>query len=307
MIKNPDRLYHYASIEAFKGIIDSKSLRMTKYDLMNDPQEVEWAKYIIKDSLIAYNCPEEYTEFKDFLLKSLEEYKDLQLYVASFSEEADYLEQWRAYTPNGGVSIGFDFKELNKGFIQEHMPEGEYDKTKGIVKTSKGGITSVRPPGNLYQCKYDTPQARRVIKNELESWFSPNTYAEMFTRLQRGDLKGKSQLGEKFLDWIFHAGLGQSIYNIVGTTKHKAYSGEREWRWININPATENFSQRLDEKNRLYVTGVFHPCDCIKEVWTSPHGDKRTIRCVVEHYKEKYELDFIIHESTIPYRLQNHV
>ncbi len=294
----PKLLYHYAPIEAFKGIIESESMRMTKYDQMNDPLEVEHARNIVISILKKYKCQPEHESFRKYLIKGFDSYKDLNLFISSFSEKSNYLEQWRAYTPNGGVAIGFDFSALDKGFIYEHFPDGNYIQERGIVEYPNGGAVSVRHPANLHKCKYCNSVAIKMVEKDIKSWFGDTSYAKMYDFLAKGGIPG-SELPEN----IFAATLSRSIYNIISITKHSAYKGEKEWRWVNINPKPSQFTKRIDEKNRLYVIGRIHLEECIKEVWMSPHGDKCTIRDVLELYKANKKLSFRIYESKIPYRL----
>lgn len=296
MDEKPKLLYHYTSIEAFKGILEDQCLRMTKYDQMNDSQEVILALEIIKKFLSSYNCAKEYKEFKEFLLKELAQYEKLELYITSFSEKPDDLEQWRAYTQNGGVSIGFEFEVLKKGFIFECLPDGEYDKGNGVVKKGKG-FKSVRNPF-LFQCKYDSSVTRKAIEQQIGNWFNGKTYAGIYQNLRKGKYDKV-----KFMNALFYAALGRSIYNLSIEIKNEVYAGEKEWRWMNINPDSERFIKRLDEKNRVYVKTRIHPEDFIKEVRISPHGKTDVIRRVVDFYKEKYKLPYEIHKSEIPYRL----
>jgi hypothetical protein len=50
----------------------------------------------------------------DRLASVVEQYEKVHLFVSSFTENGDILSQWRGYSSNGGVSLGFVFKDLQK-------------------------------------------------------------------------------------------------------------------------------------------------------------------------------------------------
>lgn len=279
MSRPPKLLYHYTSIDAFKGIIDNKHLRMTKYDQLNDTSEVVLAKNLLIRKIKEYNNPSEYQGFKEYLLDGLKDFKDLNIYITSFSEKGNDLEQWRAYTPNGGIAIGFDFNDLKNGFfIDEHFCD--------------------RWPASLFRCLYIGKSTTEYIRKLIAEWFQPHCYAGMFVASQNNKTEWS-----KFIYALLNSTLSRSIYNLICTIKHDAYSNEIEWRWVNVKSKTANLKKELDGKNRKYVKGRIHPEDCIQQVWISPHGDKETIKRVLEFYKERNNLSFKIHESKIPYRL----
>ena len=118
---NPDILYHYTSIEAFKSIIDSKKMRATRYDQMNDYSEVKLGIDNLFKTIKNYEISPDFSDFKKHLIGIIEKLKSqiLDIYILSFSSVKDSLEQWRAYAQNGGVAIGFDKKMVQKGFLTE--------------------------------------------------------------------------------------------------------------------------------------------------------------------------------------------
>lgn len=292
----PGVLYHYTSIEGFKGIIDKKCMRMTKYDQLNDTSEIILARDLIISIIKEYECDPENMVFKEYLLKALEYFENLNIFITSYSEKANDLEQWRAYAPKGGVAIGFDSNELARGFIDEILPDGEYKKERGVVFTPNGGGQGVRHQANFHKCLYVSGEAEERVKRSVAKWFKSEAYAGLF------NLSTKEQADwTKFATAVCQMTLSKSIYDLVTTIKHNAYKNEAEWRWVN-RPKPESFTKRLDEKNREYVTGGIHPEDCIKEVWISPHGDKDTIKRVLNFYQEVHNLKFSIEESDIPYR-----
>lgn len=128
----PDVLYHYCSMSAFKGIIESKSIWLTDVQRSNDSEEIRW---------IYKNVPEYVNEELEVYGKALdagpketdeERTKRLSETLIStyvtrnglpttdntteafcLSENGDLLSQWRGYADDGrGISIGFSTQLL---------------------------------------------------------------------------------------------------------------------------------------------------------------------------------------------------
>ena len=114
----PETLCYYCSVEAFIGIIQSKTLWMSNGFSMNDFLEVKWADHIIREVLDNHRKDTN----KAFLDKVWQHYEinKFQPYFACFSSKADMLSQWRAYADDGyGFAIGFRSAALD---IKKHLP-----------------------------------------------------------------------------------------------------------------------------------------------------------------------------------------
>ena len=108
-------LYHYTSVEGFKNIIESHSLRLTESNFLNDPQDCKLFEYILKNNIkdnenktaqeIIDSC--KLKKNKDEILKvisncSFEDYidylyKHIKLYVMSFSKDGRWKRRFFAY------------------------------------------------------------------------------------------------------------------------------------------------------------------------------------------------------------------
>ena len=101
-------IYHYTSAEGFRGIVDSGEIWLTNAAFVNDTTEFrlfwEQAVPVLKQE----RRPNEWIK------KHLEDYgpsgNDVY-YIASFSEQEDSLQQYRAY---GSICIGFDPHRMNR-------------------------------------------------------------------------------------------------------------------------------------------------------------------------------------------------
>lgn len=122
-------LYHYTTLEGLKGIVENKSLRLTDYRFLNDPQEIQYCMEKAEEVLSQYDEKNEIiVELKRIILnikKGLFDYvqmgKDAQgniesvrmpnikgfLYILSLTMCADDLALWSMYGRNG-YRIKFD-------------------------------------------------------------------------------------------------------------------------------------------------------------------------------------------------------
>jgi hypothetical protein len=271
---------------------------------------------MIVDFLKAYKCNPEHKKFKKFLIERVPCYHEVDLFITSFSERGNYLEQWRAYTPDGGISIGFCSQELENGFYHEKIPEGN-EIRDGVIKFQNEygtGGKFIREKSKHYKCKYFSNEAlvsketderkeaietKEFVAQSIISWFKQDSLVDTYKRMCNKDAPPI-----RLFNQLFYAMLNKSAFRLLSTIKHSVYRGEEEWRWVKpLAPENKEFCKYLNEKNKVYIKAGIKPEKFIKEVWISPHGDKKTIRRVLEFYKERDNLSFKIHESKIPYRL----
>ena len=129
-------LYHYCSADTLLAIIQSKSIRMSDANMMNDYAEgrygygvfEEAASEILKDEQTQKVFPDFNGEFFD---KVDEVVSGLQLslhpVIASFSKKPDVLSQWFRYADRGrGFALGLDANLLLD--MPATLVEIEYDR-----------------------------------------------------------------------------------------------------------------------------------------------------------------------------------
>ena len=98
--------YHYTNAQGLYGILESKSIWLTDIDHMNDPSELKHGLSFAIDyleSLIQAVQNKYERVFFTVIRTVLTEHISYRymFYVASFSFDADHLNQWRAYADNG--------------------------------------------------------------------------------------------------------------------------------------------------------------------------------------------------------------
>lgn len=295
--QTPSLLYHYTTIDTLIGILETNTVRATNISQMNDHMEFaigsnRFAEWFSQNKTKS----EKLNEIIDYISKILA--KDTSgLYVVSFSERCDYLPQWRAYTSigEGGVSIGFDLTKHKKylGFGDNHPNEDTSDEFGDRLRIcpcnySKTGITD-----------------ELVLKSLLDS-----TYAQL-----PGGLDSLMQVIHK-------------SNQIRVSTKHSAYEEEKEWRgivtdhlppknwenmgdhWhppIEIDHKIKHFAIKLNQKKRKFIELMINPMKYIKEIWISPHGERKVMEGVINFFIDKDKLpDGCIRFSEIPFRTTNY-
>lgn len=113
----PDKLFHYTSTEAFRCIVEHKSLWATDVFYMNDRLEVLHAIELCQQacSIMAQGKSGREREFLEALSGALDFHRADQqhIFALSFSASRDQLSQWRAYARHGGYGIAFDGEALS--------------------------------------------------------------------------------------------------------------------------------------------------------------------------------------------------
>lgn len=93
-------IYHYTDADAFRNILESRTLWLTHTDFLNDKTEGEELGRMLSNRLAD-------NPIALALLKIVDD--SFETYSLSFSLERDLLSQWRGYCPKeGGYNIGFD-------------------------------------------------------------------------------------------------------------------------------------------------------------------------------------------------------
>ena len=288
--KIPDILYHYTSVDAFKSIMTSEKIRATRYDQMNDHGEFQFGvKHLLK-SLMDREVERIDEEYKEFLIEGVQSFEEekLEAFILSLSSVADSLEQWRAYSPNGGVAIGFDSDKVRKGFL--------IGSPRKVRSTSIESLRTLFPGNQLMRCAYSKSDGVFEWPATLvDKFFKPNSYPAIFRQEPDAIIR---ELAKSF----FRSGIRMEIYRSIATMKHGAYRNEEEWRSVSVNLDAEDYPVQLSEKNRFFIEFPFEASGYIKEVWLSPHGDVDGARNAAEYLKQCFGLSYDIKCSAIPYQ-----
>lgn len=112
----PRKLFHYTSTEAFRCIVEHKTLWATDVFYMNDREEILHAIELCQRAcnIIVQGKNGREREFLEALSRALDFHRADQQHIFSvcFSEGRDQLSQWRAYARHGGYGIAFNASAL---------------------------------------------------------------------------------------------------------------------------------------------------------------------------------------------------
>lgn len=133
-------IYHYCSQEAFKSIIESKSLYLCDYRHSNDYLEGLWSNNIASQYLTKFVQEGGSAETANIIYRQITSNLS-DKFMCCFSEEKDLLSQWRGYANNGkGIAIGFNTESMGvtrseplTSIVTEHsiaLSQIEYDIDK---------------------------------------------------------------------------------------------------------------------------------------------------------------------------------
>lgn len=201
-------LYHYTTAEGLIGILQSNKIWATSAMFMNDINEINYGTKLVKNMLYELkNTTSSSTQ--EYLISHLyEKYdpeqiveKNLDTYVACFSEKKDKLSQWKGFSNQGvGYAIGFDPKQL---LFQNRPFPYVFISIKKVI--------------------YAEAQQQQIIKTEIKKYLNESISAGIDI------LRDKDSLNE-----IINV-LNASIYYYSRSFKHKAFSEEHEWRALTID------------------------------------------------------------------------
>ena len=203
-MRSPCLLYHYTNANGLFGMINSKKIWASSYRYMNDSQEFEYGFDLIDE---IYPKPETYPlrsnisdqSFAEHLRKKKWDYESDCLFVASFSEDKDSLNQWRAYAgPHSGYTIGFRKSELENDGARLVICEYDKERQKSILKNLIDG---------------DLPFLRAAFEKDLKEQGQKEhpVHAAYFDKVDETVLK---------------------IAQVAISFKHKSFCEEREWRLV---------------------------------------------------------------------------
>jgi hypothetical protein len=152
-------LYHYTSIHGLLGIVESKVIWATQVQYLNDMHEVRDASLLAHSLVGSVFRNRGSAEFRKMLLNMLENFGGPRSVVVSFSENGDQLSQWRSYCAEGGVSIGFDRKQIegllaeNRGFALARCIYSKREKKLAIQPILESAFKRCEELGEPYSYK----------------------------------------------------------------------------------------------------------------------------------------------------------
>lgn len=201
---NQSTIYHYTSLEGFKGIIESQDFWLTDSDFLNDSTEIEHGIDLARQV------------FKSFSEQTLSPIADIlegltikgnnprpRINIACFSSARDNLSQWRAYSGSAvGVSLGFSQREF--------LPQLGYPSECQLVPV-------------LY-----TEEHKCALWDMFARFFT-----EAYTKDSARQISVTQPDGgvQKFFPISgYESSLKDMLYQLAASCKHSAFEDEREIR-----------------------------------------------------------------------------
>ncbi|HTI88286.1 MAG TPA: DUF2971 domain-containing protein [Alphaproteobacteria bacterium] len=199
----PDILWHYTSGHSLIQIVQSGELWSTQISCLNDHREFRHASTLFLQALEEYADTNTLDDDDRFLF---EEARKALLadsapknwwFVACFSDSKDDLSQWRAYSGGeGGYAIAFHAKAI--------------------------ALVGAADQSYLAPVQYDENIQRDIAREVAAGTF----------KFFREGLKTRG--AEPREEWLrsFFAAWSDAITYLAPIVKHKAFAGEREWRFV---------------------------------------------------------------------------
>lgn len=273
----PEHLYHYTSTHGIYGILNSKTLWLSKVQQLNDKSELISAiKEFINFCNTAHHVHPNDKLFKFVIAaaNNLTNFSSTNICVASFCEDKDLLSQWRGYAQQGG---GFAI-----GFSGNHLKALCESKNFALVK-----------------CLYAKKEHQLVFKDLL------NTLTDCYNIIVR---KSPENILESNLNDL--KGYFISLFlEVAPVLKNETFSEEKEWRIIThpISIKDNNFKVKTTPKLREFYELSFNEVpyrQMITNVTIGPGNDFDTTVSAISTMLNKnlYE-NWSISPSRIPLRL----
>jgi len=192
----PEALYHYASVRGLQGILESGEIWATNVHYLNDISEYTHALGLAREYLrqLETSAAPDVSVAVSEMLFQLDRLQEIEIFVASFSEEMDLLSQWRAYCPaRGGFSIGLS--------------------PSSIVAGRHANVDL-----NLRRCVYDSIEQQTLIRDVVEWSIGP----------QRPESQKDVALWAQSVSvWFL-----KLMALTAPILKHPSFHEEKEWRLI---------------------------------------------------------------------------
>jgi hypothetical protein len=277
-------LYHYTGQDGLLGIIKERAIWASHHQCLNDTQEFLHAKSLIRSEVDKHRTDADGNTIKllDEMQATLEGPKgneEVNLYVASFSEDGDSLSQWRAYGgQTAGFALGFNGTEIKR---------------------------ILHPRFNIVRCIYEPEEQRKIAAAIV---------AEVLGKIHPKELVGlANQKMEAALN------LRLMIHKFALMFKDKKFEGEKEWRFVSKGPLMEGLPYHSNKESqvqfgvragksmlipywqiRLFESKRPFP---LQEVVVGPNPNMEQSHRSLQSFLYSQELrDICVRDSEVPYR-----
>ncbi|WP_305842239.1 DUF2971 domain-containing protein [Photobacterium leiognathi] len=285
-------LYHYTSLQGLIGVITGKSVWASHCEYLNDSSEFIHALSFAKTVSGNIFMDDDYLEAFGWAVRdSLEHMIKHDIYVASFSENADLLSQWRGYCPQGsGVSIGFDSEILNA-----YCENQGYRLEKCIYDSE---IQSSRIIDITKRCLDIFPQPS-ITREDYSSLGSKEQVVFTLNERERTTNGQDRDAAKAATDWLC-----EQVNECAPLIKHSGFHEESEWRIVAHNP-TENIQYRVSKSHivpYLVLPLIREYPEIIKEIYIGPNPNPHRCKKSVKQLLKSESIENVTTKiSSIPF------
>lgn len=270
MINDNELLFHYTSVDGLISILKDTKIRATAASHLNDKSEMKVFSSLFSAISDISGIDAERISARSRILSQY-------IFVFCLSAEGNILEQWRAYCPQGGFSIGFDRVQLRE--LAQNIS------------------------GSLVKCRYLdpitdlTPKALKgILKDTLH--FGEDECNEEFDHQiseHLKDVKEDIKLVEEVSVMLEHA----------SRFKHRAFDKECEWRIRKFQP--ENASKEVIYRNGSFGLTPYMEFGFakgfIKKIYIGPRMETEFAESTLQSFLDSNDYsDIEIAVSQIPFR-----
>ena len=287
-------LYHYTSLGGMHGILRNQNIWATHASYLNDSSEFFHSLNFAKQLAAEIFMKDDYlAPFGWAVRDGLEAVSAIDQYVASFSEKADLLSQWRGYCPAGaGLCLGFDIEHL-RDFCQTRgyrLEQCIYDHSQQIqqVKALVG------------RCLKRFPKHPSFTRSDYEMLDSKDqVVAEIEYRLSTSDGSEKQQ-ADAAVGWLC-----AKISELAPLFKNEGFYEESEWRIIAREPMESVHFRPSSSYLAPYVKlDVLSdtPASALREVIVGPNPNQRRCESSIKMFLDSCGLgDVKVMPSSLPF------
>ena len=262
--------YHYTTIKALRGIVESNSIWVSNAMFLNDSSEVEYARSVIEETIrdnpgISNQVIDIIEDFINYIVDNSH-----QIFVLSTSCNKDSQLLWSNYSNMDGYCLGFDFSDSWQDMY---------------LKDAKGCRFKLNPGKQIRidEVMYDKKQQREFIEGPLlavDKYYRENP---------KGDLTG-------FMHYFFH---------VLMMFKDPRFRHEEEFRIVFVIPDCQQFVQYYVASGILipYIEVNFEHKIPLKHVKIGPRNDIDIARASIESFLHSKGFSRVtVSKSDIPLR-----
>jgi hypothetical protein len=293
--KEPEVVYHYTSIDTMMKIVDQATIWATSISYLNDTSEGEHYLKLIRERIAIYRQTHSLADeriFDDVMEKSLPGFNS-RPFVASFSQEDDFLPQWRSYCPQGnGVAVGFRVECLKRSF-----PQKTIELASMRADEVPGGVILVPPRVSFGRIDYIDGSTIQSLDDDIATAIGESMPTHIRSHYFKGIVEGRASF-----------------------KKHPSFLNEREYRLL-VSPivwadyyldfrTTRStlvpfIRVSIPRRHSNYVDSpkfVLARWDFIDRVVVGPTSNKSLSCDAVSSFFRKHGMEVEVVSSSIPYR-----